>query len=163
MRYFFFDGVCNLCDGFINLVADYDSQAKVKFGAIQRHSELMQSYGAGRYAIGGEEELSTLVLILDGQVFVRSEAALRTMALLDSPLKYLSVFICLPRPIRDLGYKLVAKYRYSIFGQTETCRPPTPKFQQRFLDYTGPQDDPLPWASAQIPPSSALSSSSPSL
>ena len=28
-----FDGVCNLCDGFINFVADGDSERRVKFGA----------------------------------------------------------------------------------------------------------------------------------
>jgi hypothetical protein len=27
-----FDGVCNLCDGFINFVADHDELRRVKFG-----------------------------------------------------------------------------------------------------------------------------------
>ena len=148
----FFDGICNLCDGFINIVADYDSKNLVKFGAIQRHGELMESYGAGRYAVGGEEAMSTLVLVLDGTVYVRSEAALRTLALLDEPLKYVAVFWLLPRPLRDLGYKLVAKYRYLIFGQTETCRPPTPRFQQRFIEYAGPTADAMPWSPTEVPP-----------
>ena len=120
----FFDGICNLCDGFVNIVADNDAAGKVKFGAIQRHSDLMRSYGAGRYAQGGEEAMSTLVLVQDGKVFVRSDAALRVMALLDGPLKYLAALYIIPRPLRNFGYKIVAKYRYQIFGQTETCRPP---------------------------------------
>ena len=29
-----FDGVCNLCDGFINFVADHDELRRVKFGTL---------------------------------------------------------------------------------------------------------------------------------
>mmetsp|Transcript_36448 Transcript_36448/g.116824 ORF Transcript_36448/g.116824 Transcript_36448/m.116824 type:complete len:192 (-) Transcript_36448:677-1252(-) len=156
----FFDGVCNLCDGFVNVVADYDPLGRVKFGAIQRHGELMESYGAGRYAVGGDEAMSTLVLVQDGTVYVRSEAALRTIALLDPPMKYLAAFYVLPRPLRDWGYKLVATYRYKIFGQTETCRPPTPRFQQRFIDYAGPPADAMPWATPDVPSENGVTSRS---
>lgn len=131
----FFDGVCNLCDGFVGFVADWDSRERVKFGAIQRHSELMRYLGAGQYAEGGPEALSTMVLVQGSNVFVRSDAALRTIAMLDSPVRLLAVFHVLPGPLRDAGYKLVAKYRYAIFGQSETCRPPTPRFERRFLDH----------------------------
>lgn len=132
----FHDGVCNLCDGFIGFVADWDSRELVKFGAIQRHSELMRYLGAGQYAEGGPEALSTMVLVQGSDVFVRSDAALRTIAMLDFPVRLLSVFHVLPAPLRDAGYKLIAKYRYAIFGRSETCRPPTPRFERRFLDYT---------------------------
>ena len=130
----FFDGVCNLCDGFVNFVADTDSENRVQFGALQRHKELLVNRGAGRYAEGGEEELSTLVFIQGSTVYVRSEAALRVMALLDQPWSAVSIFILLPRPLRDLGYKLVAEYRYVVFGKSETCRMPTERFSARFIE-----------------------------
>ena len=133
-NWLFFDGVCNLCDGFVGFVADHDSEARVKFGAIQRHSELMQYHGAGRYAVGGEEELSTLVLVQNGTVFVRSSAALRTFALLDFPWNLASTFYLIPAPVRDAVYKFVATHRYNMFGQVEKCREPTPEFESRFLD-----------------------------
>ena len=41
----------------------------------------------------------------------------------------------LPPRLRDAGYKLVAKYRYKLFGQAASCRAPTPRFQSRFLEY----------------------------
>ena len=41
-----FDGVCNLCDGFVNFVADHDSDRLVKFGAQQKHMELLKRAGA---------------------------------------------------------------------------------------------------------------------
>ena len=81
----FFDGVCNLCDGFVNFVADHDSSRRVRFGAIQRHADALHRAGAGRYAEGGAEALSTLVVIQDDAFYLRSDAALRVIALLDAP------------------------------------------------------------------------------
>ena len=68
-NWLFFDGVCNLCDGFVQFVADHNgpqsesSRGRVMFGAIQRHGELMAYHGAGAYAEGGAEALTTLVLV----------------------------------------------------------------------------------------------------
>ncbi len=45
----FFDGVCNLCDGFVNFVHMSDSRGRVRFGAIQKHKDLLVKHGAGRY------------------------------------------------------------------------------------------------------------------
>ena len=102
---------------------------------IQRHGDLMRHHGAGRYAEGGAEALTTLVLVSGGAVHVRSDAALRVAALLDAPARYLAAFHVLPAPLRDAGYRVVAKFRYAIFGEAETCREPTPRFKSRFLDY----------------------------
>ena len=131
----FFDGVCNLCDGFVNFVADFESPRRVKFGAIQRHRELLGYSGAGQYAEGGSEALTTVVLVQDGSVYVRSTAALRVIAMLDFPFNCLSTFILLPTSVRDAAYKLVAKHRYAVFGQVGECRAPTERFQSRFLDF----------------------------
>ena len=88
-----------------------------------------------RSPTSGSEALSTLVLVQDGRVHVRSTAALRVAAMMDYPWKLLSTFVLLPTPIRDAAYKLVARNRYSLFGQVGECRAPTERFQARFLDY----------------------------
>ncbi len=38
----------------------------------------------------------------------------------------LYAFIIVPACIRDVVYDLVAKYRYTVFGQSEYCRMPSP-------------------------------------
>jgi len=131
----FFDGVCNLCDGFVNFVADGDSSGRVKFGALQRHKELLVKHGAQRYAEGGEEALTTVVVIQAGNIYVRSEAALRVLAQMDQPWRSLSLFHILPVFLRDEAYKLVARNRYWVFGKADNCRVPTERFKARFLDY----------------------------
>ena len=80
----FFDGVCNLCDFFVNFVADHDSGRKIKFGAQQKHLEFLEKHNA-------PTDLSTVILIQNENVYLYSDAAIRTLALLDSPWNFLSV------------------------------------------------------------------------
>mmetsp|Transcript_88004 Transcript_88004/g.152470 ORF Transcript_88004/g.152470 Transcript_88004/m.152470 type:complete len:183 (-) Transcript_88004:71-619(-) len=131
----FFDGVCNLCDGFVNFVYMTDSRKQVRFGALQKHKELLESFGAGRYAEGGAEAMSTVVVVQGKEVYVRSTAALRVLAVLSQPWRAFAVLSLLPTPIRDAGYKLVAEYRYLIFGRKDTCMSPSGDFKKRFLEY----------------------------
>jgi predicted DCC family thiol-disulfide oxidoreductase YuxK len=107
----------------------------VKFGALQKHRDLLIKHAAGRYAEGGEEELSTVVVIQGGNVYVRSEAALRVLAVMDQPFRTLSVLSIIPVSLRDVGYKFVAANRYWVFGKSESCRAPNERFESRFLEY----------------------------
>eukprot|EP00967_Tisochrysis_lutea_P122390 scaffold202499_cov26-Tisochrysis_lutea.AAC.1 len=129
-----FDGVCNLCDGFVNFVADHDSFRLVKFGAQQRHMEILER-------IGAPTDLSTLVLVQGDAFYTHSSAALRTIALLDWPWAALSVAVVVPAPIRDFVYRQVAKHRYTIFGKTDECRVPSGDFRTRFIDYDPASED----------------------
>ena len=128
----FFDGHCNLCNGFVDFLADRDDAKAITFGSIQRHTDFLKSVDA-------PYDLSTVVLVQNGHVYTHSAAALRTIALLNSPWNLLSCLYALPSPVRDLGYRFVATYRYAIFGRSETCRSPTEEFQSRFLDNENPQ------------------------
>lgn len=93
----------------------------------------MRKAGAGEFAEGGAQYLRTLVLVLDGHVYVRSDAALRVIAMFDAPLKYVAILHILPVPLRDAGYKFVARWRYRIFGETADLRNPPAEYKQRFL------------------------------
>merc|ERR1712232_713254 len=105
------------------------------------HKELLQSYGAGRYAEGGEDFLTTLVVIQGKEVFVRSSAALRVLAVMDPPWRALAVFHLIPLALRDIGQRLVGRYRYAIFGEKAECMKPTGDFKRRFLEYDPREDD----------------------
>ncbi|KAJ8600769.1 hypothetical protein CTAYLR_006108 [Chrysophaeum taylorii] len=128
----FYDGVCNLCNAFVSFALQHES--KVKFGAIQTNGDLMRKLGAGAFAEGGDQFLRTVVLIEGGQIYIRSDAALRVVAKFSAPWKYLAVFHVLPVGIRDAGYKKIAKWRYRIFGQTTDLRAPPPEYKDRFLN-----------------------------
>jgi predicted DCC family thiol-disulfide oxidoreductase YuxK len=126
-----FDGVCNLCNGFVNWVIDRDPGNRFRFVPLQSPAGRAMLTALGRTGDG----LGTIVLVEQGRGFVRSEAALRIMAGLRTPLRFSRALLgWLPAGLRDLGYRLVAANRYRLFGARESCRMPTPELRSRFLD-----------------------------
>ena len=116
-------------------MADGDSERRVKFGAQQKHAELLERVGA-------PVDLSTVVLIQGDTFTTKSTAALRTLALMDWPWRALAAAHVLPLALRDLGYDTIAKHRYAVFGKVESCRVPTGDFRKRFIDYLPEEEEP---------------------
>ena len=75
-----------------------------------------------------------MVLIIGKQVYRQSTAALLTAKRLDGFWSLLTIFLLIPRPIRDRTYDLIAAYRYHIFGKTDSCWKPTPDLSDRFIE-----------------------------
>jgi predicted DCC family thiol-disulfide oxidoreductase YuxK len=110
----FFDGVCNLCDGFVNFVADGDSRKNIKFGAIQRHTELLETHGA-------LTDLSTVVVVQGSKVYTRSSAVMRVLAVMDQPWRSFTLFYFIPSFLRDLGYRCAPPCNISRWQLRSIC------------------------------------------
>ncbi|MEM6646032.1 MAG: thiol-disulfide oxidoreductase DCC family protein [Bacteroidota bacterium] len=124
-----FDGVCNLCNTSVNYIFDHDPNGYFKVASLQ--SDEAQALLA-HYALPADY-LDSLVLIEDGEVYVRSTAALRIARRLDGAVRLLTIFLAIPAPLRDVVYGWIARNRYRWFGKRDTCRLPTPELQERFL------------------------------
>ena len=128
----FFDGVCNLCDGFVHFVIDRDPAERFTFVSFQ-------SEAARRLLLQHEQPLpasglpATIYLLRDGRFYQRSEAVLLILQRLHSGWRHAAQLRYLPRPLRDWGYEIVARNRYRILGREEACRIPSPALQARFL------------------------------
>ena len=124
-----FDGLCNLCNGFVQFVIARDPAQRFQFGALQ-------SAGA-RHALASTPHTTpvsdSVVLIDEGRVFTRSTAALRIARHLTFPWPLAYLFIVVPRPLRDWIYDRVASHRYGWFGQRDRCLVPSPEIRARFL------------------------------
>ena len=123
-----FDGVCNFCDASVNFVIDHDPKERFRFAALQ--SELGARLVAQHKL---SPELLSSVLIERGKVYTRSTGALRATKYLSFPWPLLTVFLAVPRFIRDAAYDWFAARRYRFFGQADSCRIPTPELRRRFL------------------------------
>ena len=124
-----FDGVCNFCNDSVNTIIKLDHKGVFKFAPIQ--SEVGQRYlKTYNYS---SEELSTVILICDGRVYTKSDAALQTFKHLGGGWKYLRIFTFEPRSIRNFVYDFIAKNRYKWYGKKESCMIPTPELKQKFL------------------------------
>jgi len=122
-----FDGVCNLCNGFVQFVIARDPGGRFQFGPLQ--SEAAQRLLASAPPSPGD----SVVLIEDGRAFTRSTAALRILRRLTFPWPFAYAAILIPRPIRDAVYDVVAGNRYRWFGRRDRCMVPTPEVRKRFL------------------------------
>ena len=127
----FFDGLCNLCNGFVQFVIKHDPEAKFRFASLQ--SEHARDIPKMYNKKGKDDRLSTVILAYRGVYYSKSGAVLRIAKLLGFPYRLLLVFLVLPKPFRDFIYDWVASNRYKWFGKKDTCMLPTPELKKRFL------------------------------
>lgn len=127
-----FDGVCNLCSASVQFIIDRDPQAHFRFASLQSPTAKALLAELGASVPEGDPE--SVLLIEDGELFSRSEAALRIARRLRGPSRLAVMLRLLPHGLRDRAYRLVAKNRYRWFGKAESCRLPTPDLRARFLD-----------------------------
>jgi len=125
-----FDGVCNLCHGITRFLIRRDpAPGRFRFAALQSEAgqRLLREHGLST------ADLETFVVIDLGRAFVRSTAALLVLRRLGFPWSWLYGFILVPRPLRDLAYRWIARHRYRWFGRREACVTPTPALRSRFI------------------------------
>jgi predicted DCC family thiol-disulfide oxidoreductase YuxK len=125
-----FDGVCNLCNGAVNFIIDRDPSARFRFAALQSSQAAALLAPLGRVP---EVEPTSFILVEDGHVYERSTAALRVARRLPGAWKLFYAFVVVPRPVRDVVYRFIARNRYRWFGKADACRMPTPELRARFL------------------------------
>lgn len=124
-----FDGVCNLCNSFVNWVVRHDRKDRFVFASLQsdRASILIKDTLALK-------DIRTIILIENGKKYVRSTAALRIFKGLGRRWSWLYVFILVPRFVRDGFYNWIARNRYRWFGKNESCMVATPELKKKFLE-----------------------------
>lgn len=128
----FFDGVCNLCNGFIDFVIKRDSQKIIYYCSLQ--SEKAKQMLEDKHVIVKKDDYGTIYFLDNTILYSRSSAILRIVKHLGISYNVMaSFFLIIPRPIRDYAYAFIAKNRYRFFGKKETCRLPTPKERNQFL------------------------------
>ena len=123
-----FDGVCNFCNATVNFAIDRDPGERFRFAALQ--SELGQRLVREHNL---SSELPSSVLIERGRAYTRSTGALRAAKYLRFPWSLASLLLLVPRFLRDAAYDWFAARRYRFFGQSDSCRVPTPELRRRFL------------------------------
>jgi predicted DCC family thiol-disulfide oxidoreductase YuxK len=68
------------------------------------------------------------------EMLVRSNGILACLRVLPQPWPVLAAIIRLvPRPIRESGYRLIARMRYRIWGRYAVCPIPTAEERAHFL------------------------------
>lgn len=130
-----YDGVCGLCDRVVQFVLARDHDDRFRFAPLQGPTAARV---LSRHGIDAGD-LDTFHLVLDvgrptERVVSRGRGAAVTLKRLGGPWRALGVVLAvLPRPLVDLGYRMVARVRYRVWGRADQCVLPSPQQRAKFL------------------------------
>lgn len=126
----FYDGTCGLCHRYVRLVLAEDAAAAFRLAPLDSDAfrrEVPEAAGLPD---------SIIVRTADGRTLSRSTAIVRILSRLGGLWRVAGVALWLiPRPLRDLGYGVVAAIRYKLFARpAAACPILPPHLRERFLD-----------------------------
>lgn len=124
-----FDGVCNLCDKFVQFVLRHDKEKQFVFTSLQSSigQQLLRKHNL-------ENSLKTVVLLNDEVAYLYSDVAIRVGTTLGGWMKITYLFYLVPKFFRDIVYNWIAANRYRLFGRQDHCIIPRAEWRDRFLD-----------------------------
>src|ERR1700688_2485165 len=121
-----YDGVCGLCNRFVQFILRRDRNAIFRFASLQSalSARILARHGAN------PSDLDTVYVVInqelpDEHLLCRSDAVRFVLKQLGSPWRSAAFLLQLvPRFVRNTTYNTVARYRYRFFGRSETCTLP---------------------------------------
>ena len=133
----FVDGVCVLCHQSVEFFSKIDKRNVLAFGTLQ--GETAQRVLSGTPQAAERDGVQSVIYVRhcetpEQEIFVRSTAALNALKDIGGFWRIVSWLRVLPRPLRDLVYDLIAKYRYRWFGKLgDSCPLPTKEEAARLI------------------------------
>ena len=124
----FFDGVCGMCNAFVNLIMRVDRKKTFLFAPLQ---------GSTATAMlppqGADPQAWSMIYVDEAGRHDQSDASLEVYRRLGGVWGLLGLMRHVPRSLRNPVYRVIARNRYRWFGKRETCRIPTADERARFL------------------------------
>jgi predicted DCC family thiol-disulfide oxidoreductase YuxK len=124
-----FDGICNLCSGWVQFLIRKDTNMKFRFAPIQSKigQKLLHTVGLD------SNNLETVIYLKGNDCFRESSAVLEILKDLGGLWSIAYAFKLIPGTLRNGFYRCIAKKRYRFFGKRASCLMPTPENKKRFL------------------------------
>ena len=124
-----FDGVCILCNSFLQFILKKDQTKQFYFTTAQsdfvrKKVESLQMK---------MNPMDSVIYLKNGKTLTESSAVLCILSDLGGLWKLMSIFLLIPPFIRNTMYRFCAKRRYHVFGKLETCMLPSEDSKHRFL------------------------------
>ncbi len=124
-----FDGICNFCNRTINIILKYDQDAYFQFAASQSNAgiNILQQFKL-------DQKASASVILIDNEkVYTKTDAVIQIAKHLSGWPSLFRFIKFIPKSIRNFGYDLIAKNRYTLFGKKASCMVPDVSILHRFL------------------------------
>ncbi|MFG0320681.1 MAG: thiol-disulfide oxidoreductase DCC family protein [Planctomycetota bacterium JB042] len=119
----FYDGDCGLCHRFVRFLLAEDRHATLRLAPLQGETFAATIPDEERAALPDSLVLRTA----DGRTLTRTAAVVHALSRLGGLWRLAAALLrVVPRPLRDLGYDLVAKVRKRVFPAPEGVCPIVP-------------------------------------
>ncbi|HEV2487007.1 MAG TPA: DCC1-like thiol-disulfide oxidoreductase family protein [Terracidiphilus sp.] len=136
-----FDGHCGFCNASVRWLLRRDRRDRLRFVALEseKAAPVLARYGYSVTDAAQGVDAGTILVVRDAggaaeSALVRSDAVVTLLRELPRPWPWVGEALgWVPRVVRDLGYKLVARWRYRIRGRLESCPMPTAEERKWFL------------------------------
>lgn len=124
-----YDGTCGLCSASVRWILHHERDHELVFAPLQGETaaELRTRYPRI------PRTLESVVLVEGEHAHLRSKAFLYVARHLRAPWRWGYAFRWLPAFLLDLGYRVIARIRYRIWGRVDECELPAPEHRGRFL------------------------------
>ncbi|WP_337178029.1 thiol-disulfide oxidoreductase DCC family protein [Hydrogenophaga borbori] len=125
-----FDGVCALCNGWVDFLIARDRRERYRFAAMQTPAgrRLLAAHG-----LDPDDPVSFLLLDEAG-AHTDTDAIMRVLAGLGGAWRLAAAGRIVPRDLRNLLYRYFARHRYRWFGRHDACHMPSPAEAHRFIE-----------------------------
>ena len=131
----FFDGECGLCQRIVHLLLRLDRKRILHFASLQGPTaqHYLKAHGLPT------ADFDSLVFVPDwtrraeAEFLLRTDGALAAARAVGGMGRLIAWLRILPRGWRDAVYKLIARWRYRLFGEWKSQPLARPEWVQRFL------------------------------
>jgi len=123
----FYDADCGFCNASVQFVLRHERAPVLLFAPIEGITATQANIPPGL----GQQ---TIIVLESGRQYIRSRAAARILMHMGGGWRLLAgVLVWIPRPLADLAYRVIARFRKKLPG-ARSCTLPTSTQRARFLD-----------------------------
>ena len=130
----FFDGECGLCQRLVRRLLALDRRGVLRFAPLQGQAAQVW-LRARRLPL---KDFDSLVFLPDGPhgggaPLFKTDGVIAAFDAIGRP-GFARGVALFPQPLRDVGYRLLARTRRFIFGPAKSGQPTNPAWRERLID-----------------------------
>lgn len=119
-----YDGECNMCSKFIRFIVYINRNPHLYI------TDFNSSWTKENIKL--DPNIDSMIFISKDKRYIYTNSILHLIAETNILLKPILILKLIPRPLRDKGYKILAKNRKNII-KSDSCPTPSKKFKSMFL------------------------------
>lgn len=112
----FFDGVCAMCNNLVVFALKYNWKKNIKFAPLQGINA--KNILPNNYI----NNINTVVFKKNNTIYTESDAIIYLIGNVNNYFKIIYILILIPKFIRNIVYRFIAKNRYQWFGKNDNCK-----------------------------------------